>query len=304
MLTHRVSPLSPVHLRRASLALLGLLLAACSGDGYQGRELGDVPTPLYQAHAHNDYEHDLPLLEALGHGFMSVEADVFVAPLPAEVSALLPNLPLAGQLYVAHDPQDIRPERTLDSLYLQPLWERFSALGAIYPEQDRPLQLLVDFKTEAETTWQALEARLQDYLPMLSRIDNGQSIEGAVRIVISGNRPTATLASLPTRAAFIDGRLSDLDQPQPVELMPLISDNWGNHFSWTGDGPMPAEEQTQLLDIVQRTHALGASLRFWATPDAPGPEREAVWTVLADAGQDHINTDDLAGLAAFLRERE
>ena len=32
--------------------------------------------PLTQAHAHNDYEHDRLLLDALEHGFTSVEADV------------------------------------------------------------------------------------------------------------------------------------------------------------------------------------------------------------------------------------
>ncbi len=33
---------------------------------------------LSQAHAHNDYHHALPLLDALAHGFCSVEADVFL----------------------------------------------------------------------------------------------------------------------------------------------------------------------------------------------------------------------------------
>ncbi len=33
---------------------------------------------LSQAHAHDDYEHDRPLLDALEHGFTSVEADIWL----------------------------------------------------------------------------------------------------------------------------------------------------------------------------------------------------------------------------------
>lgn len=45
-------------------------------------------------------------------------------------------------------------------------------------------------------------------------------------------------------------------------------------------------------------------MRFWATPDTPGPERDAVWAELLAAGVDHLNTDDLAGLARFLRTHD
>ena len=39
-----------------------------------------------------------------------------------------------------------------------------------------------------------------------------------------------------------------------------------------------------------------------ATPDAPGREREALWTELLEAGVDLINTDDLDGLRTFFRK--
>ena len=34
-------------------------------------------TPLTRGHAHNDYAHERPLLEALDNGFTSIEADIF-----------------------------------------------------------------------------------------------------------------------------------------------------------------------------------------------------------------------------------
>src|SRR5256885_2951300 len=53
-------------------------------------------------HAHNDYEHPHPLFDALDAGARSVEADVFL---------------VNGKLLVAHSWVDVRPERSLQSLY-------------------------------------------------------------------------------------------------------------------------------------------------------------------------------------------
>jgi hypothetical protein len=62
---------------------------------------------------------------------------------------------------------------------------------------------------------------------------------------------------------------------------------------------MPADELDKLERIVSRARAEGYAVRFWATPDQPGPERDALWRALADAGISLINTDDLEGFAQF-----
>ncbi len=41
------------------------------------------------------------------------------------------------------------------------------------------------------------------------------------------------------RYAAYDGRLSDLGDTTDPAFMPLISDNWTQHFTWMGVGPMP-----------------------------------------------------------------
>src|SRR4051795_874708 len=74
----------------------------------------DEARPLPQAHAHNDYEHARPLLDALDHGFCSVEADIWLMP---------------EGLLIGHDRKDLRPNRTLQALYLDPLRERIQANG-------------------------------------------------------------------------------------------------------------------------------------------------------------------------------
>jgi hypothetical protein len=63
---------------------------------------------------------------------------------------------------------------------------------------------------------------------------------------------------------------------------------------------MPESERSKLHQIVQRAHAAGYEVRFWATPDVAGPARDAVWSELVAADVDVLNTDDLAGLQSFL----
>jgi len=239
-------------------------------------------TPLSQAHAHNDYRHARPLVDALAHGFTSVEADIFL---------------VAGKLLVGHDREELRPERTLEALYLDPLRERVRQNGGrVYPAGP-VFTLLIDIKSDGEATYAALREMLAKYDEILSAVREGKVDERAVTVVVSGNRARETIAAEKVRRAAIDGRLSDLDSALPAHLLPLISDNWRNHFTWRGDGPMAEAERRKLRGMVRKAHDKGRRVRFWATP-----ENRAVWRELVDAGVDLINTDDLAGLEDFLRQ--
>ena len=82
--------------------------------------------------------------------------------------------------------------------------------------------------------------------------------------------------------------------------MPAVAADWQDSFSWDGVGRMPVLEELRLRSLVAEAHARGRTLRFWGTPDDPGDARDAVWTMLLDAGVDQVGTDDLAGLATFL----
>jgi hypothetical protein len=106
------------------------------------------------------------------------------------------------------------------------------------------------------------------------------------------------------RYAAYDGRMEELYGIAPSEFIPLISDDWNNFFTWTGRGPIPKQEQEKLREIVKAAHREGRLLRFWGTPDAAGPERDAVWRELINAGVDLISTDDLKGLRDFLDRRK
>ncbi|OLT47060.1 hypothetical protein BJF85_01250 [Saccharomonospora sp. CUA-673] len=245
----------------------------------------DLGEPLAQAHAHNDYEHDRPLFDALEHGFTSVEADVWA---------------VGDELMVAHDFWEIRPERTLRNLYLDPLRELVDGGSEVYPGWDGQFQLLVDIKSAGPRTWALLEEQLAEYEDMFVSYSDGQVQPGAIQAVVSGNRPLDDMAAADERLSFYDGRAGDLGGDLPADLMPLVSDNWSNVFDWNGEGPMPEDERARLHEMTEQAHEAGQRLRFWATPDAEGEARTAVWTELREADVDHINTDDLPGLQDFL----
>lgn len=250
--------------------------------------IGAIPSPvsaqvvLHQAHAHNDYQHDRPLLDALDHGFISIEADVHL---------------VGDSLYVAHDLEEIRPGRTLERLYLEPLRERVQRRGgAVYPS-GAPLILLIDIKSEAEATYRVLHGLLRSYADILTRFESADVEDGAVTAIVSGNRPRDVMLREPVRFAAYDGRMHDLEEhgDAPLGFIPLISANWSDVSSWTGEGEMSADAVAKLQQLVAETHRQGRMLRFWATQDD-----ERVWKMLLAEGVDLVGSDDLDGLRRFL----
>jgi hypothetical protein len=137
---------------------------------------------------------------------------------------------------------------------------------------------------------------LTRYAEMLTEVQGGNVQPRAVTVVVSGNSDRETIANQPRRFAAIDGRPPDLDSDAPNHLIPWISDRWGSHFKWTGDGPMSDAERQKLREFVAKAGKHKRMVRFWGTP-----ENRTVWQELRDAGVDLINTDKLAELQEFLR---
>ena len=239
--------------------------------------------PLTRAHAHNDYEHTRPLLDALSHGFCSVEADIWS---------------WNGQLLVGHTPLSLKKDRTLETLYLDPLRERAKANdGKVYPKGPA-FYLMIDIKTDAKETYVALAKVLESYADLLTVTRDGKTEVKAVTVVISGNRDVKTIADQKTRYAAIDGRPSDLNGDTSASLVPWGSDSWKTQFKWDGSGAMPDDERKKLRELVAKAHKQGRKVRFWATP-----EKVEVWKELLAAEVDFLNTDKLADLQRFLRAK-
>jgi hypothetical protein len=267
-------------LSRALAIPLLLLLAAAPAPTA-------APTPLLHAHAHNDYEHARPLDEALENGFCSIEADVHLVD---------------GQLLVAHKREECRADRTLQSLYLDPLRARARAGGGrIFPGWPS-IVLLIDMKVPKDetpdATYAVLRSLLARYREMLTTWSGDAKQERAVMVVLTGDRPPrALVAAERERPCALDGGLSDLDvQPSPSpDLVPMISAKWEDSFTWRGEGAMPEPERARLRELARKAEPQHRTLRFWAAPDQPG-----AWAELRAAGVQLINTDHLAQCRAFL----
>lgn len=241
----------------------------------------DKTPALPRAHSHNDYEQARPLLDALDNGFCSVEADVFLR---------------GNDLLVAHTVIDLKPERTLQKLYLDPLRDRIRANKGFVHAANQPFYLLIDVKTEAGPTYAALAKVLADYDDILTSARNGKATTKAVNVVISGNCDRQAITDAKERHCAIDGRPKDLEGKELASLIPWVSASWGSQFSWKGVGPMPDVEREKMQSYVAKAHSQGRKVRFWAAPD-----NAESWAVQHTAGVDFINTDKLTSLRDFLQ---
>lgn len=247
---------------RFTLALFATLLALAA----------DAQTVLPFAHSHNDYERKRPLADALDNGFCGVEADVWL---------------IDGELRVAHDKDKAVAGRTLESLYLAPLHERWKTNGGFIQKGASHFMLLVDVKSAAAPTTEAILVALKPHAELLTRFGTNQLKPGAISVILSGNRDAAiVLRQSPTSLAALDGRLPDLTNGLPATIIPLVSESWQKEFKWRGQSPLPSDESAKLAAFIKLAHQQNRRLRFWASPDAPEP-----WQVFRKAGLDWINTD-------------
>lgn len=227
------------------------------------------------AHAHNDYEHDIPFYTAYYHHFGSIEADVFARN---------------GQLYVAHKEEEIDTARTLARLYLQPLREMIRKTNGNAYSNGKPLQLLIDFKTDSLLTMQTLLQQLQQYPDITGNTH--------VQLVISGSQPVpAEWGKYPAYVLF-DGKSSLSYTPTQLERLPLFSYNLQEYARWNGKGSMVAADKQHVQALIDNAHKSGKKIRFWGAADNVN-----TWITLAKMGVDYIGTDNIEGLSDFLNSR-
>jgi len=241
--------------------------------------------PLHHGYAHNDYHHKRPLYEALGNGYTYIEADIYL---------------WRNQLIVAHVIPQLRLHKTLESLYLAPLFNCINGTDRKNTIPDAPITLMIDIKSGSEPTYQALAALLEKYHEILSEYHDGQIIQRQVTIVITGHKPIALLKAQQSRLAFIDEDLMQVQKDTlTTNLYQTASCRYSRLLKWTGRGDFPAEERRILCDYVIQAHRYGKKVRLWASPENP-----VVWNTLLECGVDLINTDRLTDLKEFLNDRQ
>lgn len=238
------------------------------------------PTPLPRAHAHNDYNHTRPLFEALEQGFCSVEADIFL---------------VNGKLLVAHNIESVKPERTLEALYLDPLRAQIRQHGGrVYPHGPE-CTLLIDLKQDWKVLYPPLRNVLTNYADILTTYEGELKHPGALRVVFTGSSSLEMLQGETVRYGGVDGTPADYDSEVSPLWMPWLSSDWRHFFKWNGVGTMPEAEAQQLAELVKKGHSHRRQVRFWGAPD-----NSNFWKTMLAAGVDLINTDNLSGLAEVL----
>ena len=234
------------------------------------------------AMSHNDYEQEKPLTDALSLGFACVEADIHLKD---------------GELYVAHDEDEINPLMTLKSMYLDPIRELVEK-GVI--TRENPFYLYVDLKTKNETI-DTLSNQLREYRDILTRVDSDGYHVGEVK-VISGSWDV--MKHLTTRYIFAEGKITMLETDLPSTSLFLINEKWSGLFSWNGEGEMPHDEELRLREMVQKANQGGRYIRFWATDFETKEARERLWRKLRECGVHLISTDYLTELSIFAHQEE
>jgi hypothetical protein len=194
-----------------------------------------------QCHSHNDYWRDAPLFDAIRAGCASVEADIWHQ---------------YDDLYVGHRKFQLHPDRTLRSLYINPLIDLLEKqnerqcdpligcpsrspsdgplAGVFSADPDLPLILLVDFKTSAEPTWRKLQAQLAPLRErnLITYFNGTAVVPGPVVVVGTGNAVFANVTSSNGyREIFYDA---------PLEKLADMSAIWPN--------PNRVDDETRWAD--------------------------------------------------------
>ena len=227
-------------------------------------------------HSHNDYCRRAPFWQAYAQGVYSIEADVFLHD---------------GRLLVGHDVEDLSPDMTFESLYVEPIVTLFGRNGGrAWKDSDERLQLMVELKSATEPTLQAVTALLGRYPEVFDPAVNPE----AVRIAVTGRVPAPEdFGKYPAYVRF-DGNWETDYTPDQLERIALVSVNFRTYSQWNGKGSIIPVERVKLEKIIDRAHGWGKPVRFWGAP-----EGTTVYYTFYDMGIDYINTDRPEVCAGF-----
>lgn len=230
-------------------------------------------------HAHNDYLNEPPFMLAYNNHFGSVEADIWAEK---------------GELLVAHSKAETKPERTIESLYLNPVSSCFEKNnGRAWSDNNSSFELLIDLKTPVDPTLGILIEKLKKDPLVFDPYAN----KNAVQIVITGNRPEPVDFIRYPDFIFFDGLPGTVYNEEQLKRIALFSDNLRNYTLWNGEGNISEKDLVKIKNVIETVHSLNKKIRFWNAPD-----NAYSWKTLMDLGVDYINTDHIAELSAFLKE--
>lgn len=199
--------------------------------GRIGAGLSSWPTDFSQdvlpipCHSHNDYWRTVPLFSAIEAGCTGVEADIWL---------------FDEELFVGHSVASLARNRTLNSLYINPLLEILSKQnpkhtllredasqphGVFDTNPEQTLVLLIDFKTSGSALWPHVQSAIEPLRAKnyLSRSNGTQLILGPITVVGTGNTPFSLVSSEntnPYHDVFFDAPLKEMYEGLNAESLP------------------------------------------------------------------------------------
>src|SRR5215207_2513768 len=176
-------------------------------------------------HAHNDYQKPEPLTNALRHKVFSIEADVYLS---------------GSRILVAHDKKELVIAKTLDSLYLQPIFELFRKHeGSISEDSSYAPVLMIDIKEKGDAVIEQLIKLVSAHLPVFDRSSNAK----AVQLVISGDRGALSKWTSYPPYIFFDGRPNEAYDSATLQRVAFISDSYARYIS-------PEDSTSRIQQLV------------------------------------------------------
>ncbi|MFB9076703.1 alkaline phosphatase [Flavobacterium procerum] len=225
-------------------------------------------------HSHNDYAAPLPFYAAYADEAGVIEADVFL---------------INNELLVSHTLQEVKPQNSLKSMYLEPLSAKLKFLGGKAYPSGKPLILMIDVKSDAEATLKLIEQQLKNFPEIISNKN--------IRIIISGNRPAPN--KWKDFAPFIsfDGRLNENYSQDQLDRVEMISEDLKEITPWNGKGVLTHTDIEKVQNVIKKVHDQNKKIRFWATQDNIN-----TWMTLMNLKVDFIGTDNVGALTDFIKK--
>lgn len=217
---------------------------------------------------------------------MSVEVDVHL---------------LKGDILVNHEAIFTRKGRNLEKLYLRPLFKLAESnnFESIYADGPKEFFLYIDIKQGCPALADTLISQLKRYEQMLTVWEKGEKKAGAVSVIIGDCGRQEDWIHAEKRWFYFDAHLDAIDDSLNAEFIPRVSSNLRSVTKWRGSGELPKADEAKILDIVERAHDRGRTVRFWA-----GTNRPKVWDKLLHLGVDWINVDRLKKFQRFMKKRQ
>ncbi|KAJ5775511.1 uncharacterized protein N7511_000522 [Penicillium nucicola] len=248
-----------------------------------------LPIPV---HSHNDYWRDEPFYTGLSHGCTSTEADVWL---------------YNGTLYVGHAQSALTKERTLESLYINPILDVLERQNPESPfvtsptkngvwdtVSDQTLYFFIDVKTSGAETFKAVIAALEPLRAKgyLTTVKDGKAVtNGAVTVIGTGETPLDMVAPVNDRDYFFDAPLADLNDPKYANITGVVSPVASTDFNkavgkiTVDTDPILSEDQLQTLRAqIATANERGIGARYWNTPGFPIRTRNLAGAALVRRG--------------------